>query len=154
KDMGHKSLSPVSRKRKRRNGSVQRGPTPLGIGSHSWSGGGYPVLWRHVCNVPGEGLARYKRAATPPHRINPSRYKEKVMRQTVVAAVILLAPQLASAQEPATVLKHDGWVAAVAFATDGKTLASAGADNVVRLWQAGTWKPQGVLKGHTDCVCA
>ena len=50
------------------------------------------------------------------------------------------------------VLKHDGWVAAVAFAPDGKTLASAGADNVVRLWEVGTWKPKGVLKGHTDCV--
>jgi WD40 repeat protein len=22
------------------------------------------------------------------------------------------------------------------------------------LWEVGTWKPKGVLKGHTDCVCA
>ena len=28
------------------------------------------------------------------------------------------------------------------------------ADNVVRLWEVGAWKPKGVLKGHTDCVCA
>jgi WD40 repeat protein len=70
-----------------------------------------------------------------------------------VLSMILLTAQTGFAQEP-TVLKHDGWVAAVAFAPDGKTLASAGADNVVRLWEVGTWKPKGVLKGHTDCVTA
>jgi WD40 repeat protein len=57
------------------------------------------------------------------------------------------------AQEP-VVLKHDGWVAAVTFSRDGKTLASAGADKVARLWEVGTWKPNGLLRGHTDCVCA
>ncbi|MBI1832142.1 MAG: WD40 repeat domain-containing protein [Planctomycetes bacterium] len=66
-------------------------------------------------------------------------------------AIIFMSASIAFAQEP-IVLKHDGWVAAVAFAPDGKTLASAGADNVVRLWEVGTWKPKGVLKGHTDCV--
>ena len=58
----------------------------------------------------------------------------------VVACIVLVVPALAFAQEP-IVLKHDGWVAAVAFAPDGKTLASGGADNVVRLWDVGTWKP-------------
>jgi WD40 repeat protein len=70
------------------------------------------------------------------------------------ATLIMIAPHLADAQEPAAILKHEGWVAAVAFSPDGKTLASAGADNVVRLWEVGTWKPKGVLKGHTDCVGA
>lgn len=69
--------------------------------------------------------------------------------------VVAAAPSFASGGEkPAVILKHDGWVAAVAFSPDGKTLASAGADNVVRLWEVGTWKPKGVLKGHTDCVTA
>src|SRR6266851_765602 len=71
----------------------------------------------------------------------------------VLTSIVFLASGVAFAQEP-VVLKHDGWVAAVAFAPDGKTLASAGADNVVRLWEVGTWKAKGVLKGHTDCVCA
>ena len=73
--------------------------------------------------------------------------------RTLGVSILLLVPHLAFAQEP-HVLKHDGWVAAVAFAPDGKTLASAGADNVVRLWEVGTWKQKGVLKGHSDCVCA
>ena len=67
----------------------------------------------------------------------------------------LLLPTVAFAGvRPPIVLKHEGWVAAVAFSPDGKTLASAGADNVVRLWDVGSWKPAGVLKGHTDCVSA
>lgn len=71
----------------------------------------------------------------------------------VVAFVVALSP-CTQAQEPAVILKHDGWVAAVTFSPDGKTLASAGADNVVRLWEVGTWKAKGVLEGHKDCVCA
>jgi len=72
-------------------------------------------------------------------------------RIALVSVLFLATPSLA--QEP-VVLKHEGWVAAVAFSPDGKTLASAGSDNVVRLWDVGTWKPKGVLKGHKDCVCA
>ena len=68
--------------------------------------------------------------------------------------LLTLTPVICAGEKPPIILKYDGWVAAVAFSPDGKTLASAGADNVVRLWAVGTWKPKGVLKGHTDCVCA
>src|SRR5262245_57905268 len=71
-----------------------------------------------------------------------------------IIVIAAFAPIAESGEKPAVVLKHDGWVAAVAFSPDGKTLASAGADNVVRLWEVGTWKAKGMLKGHTDCVCA
>ncbi len=70
-----------------------------------------------------------------------------------LAVLLLLVPAVARAgDKQPIILKHDGWVAAVAFAPDGKTLASAGADNVVRLWEVGSWKAKGVLKGHKDCV--
>src|SRR5438094_2336068 len=76
------------------------------------------------------------------------------MMKYVWSMVLALPASSSAGEKPAVILKHNGWVAAVAFSPDGRTLASAGADNVVRLWEVGTWKPKGVLKGHTDCVCA
>src|SRR5262245_35345443 len=76
------------------------------------------------------------------------------MRFCIVLTLLVVPTFVRAGEKPAVVLKHDGWVAAVAFSPDGKTLASAGADKVVRLWEVGSWKAKGVLKGHTDCVCA
>jgi WD40 repeat protein/serine/threonine protein kinase len=47
---------------------------------------------------------------------------------------------------------HFGPVAGVAYSDDGKTIASAGWDKKVRLWDASTWKTRRVLEGHTDYV--
>ena len=47
---------------------------------------------------------------------------------------------------------HTKRVVAVAFSPDGKTLASAGGENVIRLWDLATYKTVRTLEGHTDGV--
>ncbi|MEV7521801.1 helix-turn-helix domain-containing protein [Streptomyces sp. NPDC091371] len=47
---------------------------------------------------------------------------------------------------------HTGRVNALAYAPDGRTLVSAGADRTVRLWDPVAARPLAVLAGHTDEV--
>jgi WD40 repeat protein len=54
--------------------------------------------------------------------------------------------------EPATLAGHTGGVLAVAFSSDAKTLASAGEDKTVRLWDTTTGKQTASLDRHTDRV--
>jgi DNA-binding beta-propeller fold protein YncE len=49
---------------------------------------------------------------------------------------------------------HNDVVAALAFAPDGKTLASASFDKTVRLWDVASHKPLRTLTGHSDFVYA
>jgi WD40 repeat protein len=50
--------------------------------------------------------------------------------------------------------RHWGEVQHVAFSPNGKQIASAGDDAVVRLWDAGTLRPVAVLRGHQGSVAA
>src|SRR5436190_286177 len=56
--------------------------------------------------------------------------------------------------ELATLRGHDGVVRAVAFAPDGKTLASGGDDGTVRLWDVAARSQVRELTGHTGKVRA
>jgi hypothetical protein len=41
-----------------------------------------------------------------------------------------------------------------AFAPDGRTLATASADGVIRLWEVATWKVRAEFRGHRDRITA
>ena len=51
-----------------------------------------------------------------------------------------------------TLKGHTGRVRSVAFAPDGKTLASASEDQTIRLWNADSGQPVNTLKGHSSWV--
>jgi WD40 repeat protein len=44
---------------------------------------------------------------------------------------------------------HSGWVLSVAFSSDGRILASASNDGMIKLWDVAAQKELGTLRGHT-----
>jgi WD40 repeat protein len=72
--------------------------------------------------------------------------------RVVPALTLLCCVALAQAQTPEVFKGHTGAVYAVAFSTDGKTMASGGADKTVKLWDYGAGKVLHNLEGHKNSV--
>jgi WD40 repeat protein len=60
--------------------------------------------------------------------------------------------RLAHSSDPWTLHPHQGEVYCVAFAPDGRTLASGGQDGTVVVWDVATRRARAPLRGHTGAV--
>src|SRR5258707_1785401 len=74
----------------------------------------------------------------------------------MIPALVLAALLVGPADPPAPPLldAHKGAVTCVAYARDGRTLASGGKDGVVRLWDLSARKVRHTFAGHGRMVTA
>ncbi len=90
----------------------------------------------------------------------PSYHRDHIMNRLLVVLVGLLSSALltqVSAQPGQPVKAHNALVHAIAISPDGKTVATGGFDNLIKLWEIspdGTLKEKKVLTGHTAGIYA
>jgi WD40 repeat protein len=75
-------------------------------------------------------------------------------RWLLALSLLVLTGSSPAGPDRVTLTGHTGWIGAVAFSPDSRTLATASADNTVRLWDVASGRHRATLKGHTDYVCA
>jgi WD40 repeat protein len=75
-------------------------------------------------------------------------------RRAIVVLFALMIPSAGFTQDSSTRNPGQGWIGGVAFAPDGRTLATAGADHTLQLIDLAQQRHARILKGHTGHVSA
>src|SRR5262249_56077573 len=106
-------------------------------------GGGVPVGYNQRASL----RARRGFRLSPPPRVDR---RCRFLFASLAAGLMIAPATAAPPPEPVTLKGHTGWVGGVAFSRDGKTLATASADNTVKLWRVESGKEIATPKGHED----
>ncbi len=96
---------------------------------------------------PFEALLSALKAAGGLKKLEKSGSTDLEMRMQVVTA---LQQAVYSVRERDRIIGHQGNISSVVFSPDGKTLASAGDDNTVKLWNVEKHTLRKILVGHQD----
>jgi WD40 repeat protein len=100
-----------------------------------------------LLGLAGSGAAYFLRPAAAPRPPLPDSIAQAPKKDDP-------RPQPRPTERKPLTLKHDGGVRALAYARDGKTLATAGSDGTVILWDPATGKQVRRIKAHKKAVCA
>lgn len=85
----------------------------------------------------------------------PSKFRfQQYAALPLVLAMCFASVSRAAPPEPLTLKGHKGWISALAFAPDGKTLATASADKTVKFWDPQTGAELKALESHKDIITA
>ena len=98
------------------------------------------------------GLPEGAKARLGKGRLHEIQYSPDSTRLAVASSIGIWLYDTATHQEVALFTGHTGWVTSVSFSPDGRTLASGGTDNTIRLWDAGTGEHKRTLAGHEDWI--
>jgi len=100
------------------------------------------------------GLAFVDGGTTPDGRVGPHASSGKTLVTGGFDGRMMWWPATAAnAPQPSRKIDaHDGWVRYLDASTDGKTIASCGNDQLVKLWNAADGKPVRTLSGHASHV--